>query len=87
MIIKARLLQREEQLLLTFGQDADNLDAYILERILKMSQKGWDIENIALALDLQENEVLKTIEIFNHRGLEPLLPTLQNLSPFIFNRP
>ncbi|HNB50600.1 MAG TPA: helix-turn-helix domain-containing protein [Anaerolineales bacterium] len=71
---KARPLKFEEQLSLMLWQKADYLDAYIVSRVLVLSDKDWAISDIALALTLSENEVTTTIQTFNEKGLEPFAP-------------
>lgn len=74
VITKARPLQLDEQLSLGFWQKADCLHAYIVARVLYMSQKDWPISDIALALQLEEDEVVETIHTFNTKGLTPFAP-------------
>jgi hypothetical protein len=73
-MLKVRPFTFEEQLSLLHWQGADNVQAYIVARILLLSQIDWPISDIAFALMINEDDVRDIIQTFNERGLEPLAP-------------
>ncbi len=72
--LKVRPFTFEELLSLPYWQRADNLRAYIVARVLLLSQKDWPIPEIAFAFKLNEQEVENIIQTFNEKGLEALAP-------------
>ena len=72
--LKIRPLTFEEQLSLLYWQRADNLKAYIVARVLLLSQKDWPVSEIAFAFRMSDSDVQDIIQVFNEKGLEPLAP-------------
>ena len=72
--LRVRPFTFEEQLSLLYWRAADNVQAYIIARVLLLSQKDWPISDIAFAFKLNEDEVQNIIQTFNENGLEPLAP-------------
>ncbi|MCB9134274.1 MAG: hypothetical protein H6636_02540 [Anaerolineales bacterium] len=80
---KIRPFTLDEQLTLTYWKATDDLNIYLITRILLLAQKNWYITDIALALSLKEEQVLHVIHLFNQYGLPPFIPGIDE-SPEIW---
>ena len=65
MIIQVRLITPEESAVLDHWQRADNVVGYRRNRILRLSEAGWQCEAIAEVLGLHVESVRLTIKQFN----------------------
>lgn len=73
-MIKIRPLTFDEQLSLPFMQGTGDVRAYLISRTLLLSEKGWPVADIALALKMSDVEVQEIVCTFNQHGLASLAP-------------
>lgn len=62
-----------EQFSLSQWHTTDDLQIYIVARILILAQKNWHPSNIALAFLITEKLVSQVIQLFNQYGLAPFI--------------
>ncbi len=74
-MIKVRPFTFEEQLTLPHWHGADNLQAYMIARILILAQKDWPFSDIAFAFLISEELINDIIQVFNQSGLQALCLT------------
>jgi hypothetical protein len=74
MTIQVRPITPEESAILDHWQRADNVVGYRRNRILRLSEAGWQCEAIAEVLGLHVESVRLTIKQFNEIGILAVSP-------------
>lgn len=72
--MNVRPLTFDELEILFYWERADNVEGYIFARIIQLSQGGWPLQEIALAMGVETNFVLEIITNFNQGGIPAIAP-------------
>ena len=72
--MNVRSLSDDELEILFYWERADNVDGYIFARILKLAAKGWDLQDISLAMGVEIDMARQIIDDFNLGGIPAIAP-------------
>ena len=72
--MQVRPLSVDELEILFYWERADNIEGYIYARIIQLSRKGWNLEDIALAMGIDIEMVRQIISSFNLGGISAIAP-------------
>ena len=72
--MQVRPMTIDEQEILFYWERADNVEGYIYSRIIQLARKGWNLENIALAMGVDAEMAHQIITNFNLGGIPAIAP-------------
>jgi hypothetical protein len=72
--VHVRPISIDELEILFYWQRADNVEGYIYSRILQLAHKGWNLDDITLAMGVTIEMVRQLITSFNLGGIPAIAP-------------
>jgi len=72
--MQVRPITIDEQEILFYWQRADNVEGYIYSRIIQLARKGWNLDDITLAMGVNMEMVRQLITSFNFGGIPAIAP-------------
>lgn len=72
--VKVRPPTVEEREILFYWERADNIDGYVCSRVIHLSEKGWNLKDIAQALGIDPEKARQIILDFNLGGIPAIAP-------------